>query len=180
LPRDELIILSKTVSPSIAEIERIIRTIRGHRVMLDSDLALLYGVTVKRLNEQVKRNKDRFPADFMFLLTNQEVINLKSQFATSRSGWGGRRKPPFAFTEHGTVMLANVLNSPVAVQASIQVVRAFLHLRELAITHRDLVQKINAMEKKYDTQFKTVFDAIRQMMFPEKKAAKIIGFQGKK
>jgi hypothetical protein len=167
-------------SLSLIEIESTIHTLRGHRVMLDSDLAAIYGVSVKRLNEQVKRNKDRFPQDFMFRLTNQELINLKSQFATTRSSWGGRRTLPNAFTEHGAIMLANVLNSPVAVQASIQVVRAFLHLRELVATHRDLLQKINAMEKKYDTQFKAVFDAIRQMMFPEKKSGKLIGFNSEK
>lgn len=172
--------MSKSVSLSLVEIERTIRSIRGHRVMLDSDLATLYGVTVKRLNEQVKRNKDRFPSDFMFQLTNQEFRILKSQFATSRIGWGGRRIPPYAFTEHGAIMLANVLSSKVAVQASIQVVRAFLHLRELAVTHRDLLQKINAMERKYDTQFKAVFDAIRQMMFPDKKSMKLIGFKSEK
>jgi hypothetical protein len=167
----------RPVSLSVAQIEKTIHILRGHRVMLDSDLASLYGVTVKRLNEQVKRNKDRFPSDFIFQLTDQEVTNLRSQFATSRSMWGGRRTPPFAFTEHGAVMLANVLHSKVAVQASIQVVRAFLHLRELAITHRDLFEKINAMENKYDAQFKAVFDAIRQMMFPENKKSKMIGFQ---
>lgn len=148
--------------------------------MLDSDLAAIYGVTVKRLNEQVKRNKDRFPVDFMFQLTNQEVANLKSQIATTRSSWGGRRTLPFAFTKHGAIMLANVLNSKVAVQASIQVVRAFVRLKELAVAHRGLWEKINAMEKKYDAQFKAVFDAIRQMMFPDKKSGKMIGFKSEK
>ncbi len=142
--------------------------------MLDSDLAPIYGVTVKRLNEQVKRNQERFPPDFMFQLNQEEWEVLRSHFATLDSGRGRHRKYlPYAFTEHGTIMLANVLKSDIAVQASIQVVRAFLHLRELAITHKDLLQKINAMERKYDAQFKAVFDAIRQMMFPTKTTNKI-------
>src|ERR1041385_925539 len=116
----------------VGELDQIVRAIflvRGHRVMLDSHLAALYGVTTRRLNEQVKRNRSRFPADFMFRLTAREVTALKSQFATSNVGRGGRRKIPNAFTEHGALMLATVLNSPVAVQASIAVVRAFLRLR---------------------------------------------------
>lgn len=155
--------------------------IRGQRVLLDADLAKIYGVTVKRLNEQVKRNRNRFPSDFMFQLTKQEVIDLKSQNATSSSGWGGRRTRPYAFTEHGAIMLANVLQSKVAVKASIHVVRAFVHLREMAVAHADLLRKITAMEKKYDSQFKVVFDAIRQLMLPTGQGGKPIGFQsGKK
>lgn len=173
--------MGKKAALSIAQIEQTIQTIRGHRVMLDSDLAKIYGVTVKRLNEQVKRNKDRFPGDFMFRLTNQEVTNLRSQFATLDKGRGKHRKYlPYAFTEHGTIMLANVLQSRVAVQASIQVVRAFVNLREMAIAHRDLLRKINAMEKKYDAQFKAVFDAIRRLMLPTGNENKPIGFQSKK
>jgi len=111
-------------------IESRIFFVRGRKVMLDADLAELYGVTTKRLNEQVKRNASRFPGDFMFRLTPDETRILRSQFATSRSGWGGRRVFPYAFTEHGAVMLASVLNSPTAVDASVQVVRAFVRLRE--------------------------------------------------
>jgi len=147
-------------------IERRIFLIRGHKVMLDSDLAELYGVTTRRLNEQVRRNRDRFPADFAFLLTRPEFAILKSHFATSSSGWGGRRKLPYAFTEHGVVMAANVLQSPVAVRASIQVVRAFVRLREILASHKDLARKLEEMEKKYDATFKVVFDAIRKLMAP--------------
>lgn len=158
-------------------IERSILFIRGHKVMLDADLAALYRVTTKRLNEQVGRNSDRFPEDFMFQLTKEEYAILRSQFATS-SQWGGRRTLPYAFTEHGAVMLASVLSSPVAVQASIQVVRAFIRLREILATHKDLARKLEELEKKYDRQFVAVFDAIRQLMTPPKTKQKPIGFRG--
>ncbi len=155
-------------------IERAILLIREHRVMLDEDLAELYGVTTKRLNEQVKRNVDRFPPDFMFQLSFQEFTNLRSQFATSR--WGGRRTPPYAFTEHGAVMLASVLNSPIAVHASVEVVRAFVRLRQLLASHQELARKLMALEKKYDAQFKIVFDAIRELMKPPEPKHRDIGF----
>jgi hypothetical protein len=155
-------------------IERAILLIRGHRVMLDEDLAELYGVTTKRLNEQVKRNVDRFPPDFMFQLSLQEFTNLRSQIATSR--WGGRRTPPYAFTEHGAVMLASVLNSPIAVHASVEVVRAFVRLRQLLASHQELARKLMALEKKYDAQFKIVFDAIRELMKPPEPKRRDIGF----
>ena len=116
--------------------------------MLDSHLAALYGVTTRRLNEQVKRNRSRFPADFMFRLTAREVTALKSQFATSNVGRGGRRKIPNAFTEHGALMLATVLNSPVAVQASIAVVRAFLRLRTVLAAHSQLAHKLEELEQR--------------------------------
>ncbi len=114
----------------IAEIPQAIQQVRGQRVMLDADLARLYGVATKRLNEQVRRNRARFPADFMFRLAPAEAADLRSQFATS-SGWGGRRRTPYAFTEHGAVMLASVLHSPRAVEMSLHVVRAFVHMRQL-------------------------------------------------
>jgi len=144
--------------------------------MLDADLAVLYGVTTKRLNEQVKRNRDRFPADFMFRLTARETAGLRSQIATTKSGRGGRRSPPVAFTEHGAVMLASVLNSPTAVYASIQVVRAFVRLRGILATHRDLARKLEDLERKYDAQFRVVFDAIRELMQPLDPPRKRIGF----
>jgi len=147
-------------------IERRILLIRRQKVMLDTDLAQLYGVTTRRLNEQVRRNRARFPEDFAFALTREEFANLKSHFATSSSGWGGRRKLPYAFTEHGAVMAANVLNSPVAVRASIQIVRAFVRLREILATHKELARKIEEMEKKYDTQIRVVFGEIRKLMQP--------------
>ena len=143
--------------------------------MLDEDLAEIYGVTTKRLNEQARRNKGRFPDDFMFALTREEFTNLKSQSATSR--WGGRRHPPNVFTEHGAVMLASVLKSPVAVMASIQVVRAFVRLREMLASHEDLARKLTDLEKKYDYRFQVVFDAIRQLMEPPRKPHPKIGFK---
>jgi len=157
-------------------IEKAILIIRGQRVMLDEDLATLYGVTTKRLNQQVNRNIERFPQDFMFQLTFQEFTRLRLQFATAKTGRGGRRTPPYAFTEHGAVMLASVLNSPTAVQASIEVVRAFIRLRELLSSHVELARKLATLEKKYDAQFKVVFDAIRQLMEPPQQKRRGIGF----
>ena len=153
-------------------IESLILLVRGHKVMLDSDLAALYRVSTKRLNEQVKRNKDRFPSDFMFQLNARETEDLRSQIATSNTARGGRRYRPFVFTEHGAVMLATVLNSPVAVQASIQVVRAFVKLRELLGTQRKLAQKLIELEQKvegHDEEITALFEAIRQLMEPTDK-----------
>ena len=141
-------------TPTIAEqvpvrleiIERRIYLIRGQKVMLDSDLAELYQVPTKRLNEAVKRNFDRFPEDFMFQLTDQETDSLRSQFATSNVGRGGRRYPPYAFTELGVAMLSSVLNSERAVQMNILIMRAFVKLRELLATHKDLARKIEKLE----------------------------------
>ena len=144
--------------------------------MLDSDLAELYGVTTKRLNEQVRRNRERFPSDFMFRLEIHEVAILRSQFATSRLH-GGRRHQPLAFTEHGALMLASVLNSPVAVEASIHVVRAFVRLRALLATHVELAHKIKDLETRYDTQFKVVFQAIEELMAGDEMERPQIGFQ---
>ncbi len=146
--------------------------------MIDADLAVLYSVTTKRLNEQVKRNLKRFPSDFMFQLNEEEFENLKSHFATSR--WGGRRYLPYVFTEHGAIMLANVLNSPGAVQASIQVVRAFVKLRELLSTNKELAIKLKQLEgkiEKHDEEIRLIFKAIRKLMAtPERKQRKI-GFK---
>jgi hypothetical protein len=143
-------------------IETRIFLVRRHRVMFDSDLALLYGVPTKRLNEQVRRNRARFPADFGFQLTLKEVRILRSQNATS--SWGGRRYTPWVFTEHGAVMLASVLNSRTAIQSSIEVVRAFVRLRELLGNQVKLSRRIDDLESRYDGQFRVVFDAIRQLM----------------
>ena len=170
----------RTDKKSLVPIERIeksILLIRGRKVMLDADLADIYGVTTKRLNEQVKRNIDRFPEDFMFQLAEEEFGLLRSQIATTK--FSKRRNSPYAFTEHGAVMLASVLNTPVAINASIQVVRAFVRLREMLVAHKDLARKLDAMEKKYDGQFAVVFDAIRQLMAPTPKDAKHIGFKHK-
>jgi len=168
---------TQTGITSTSRIEQSIHLIRGQRVMLDSDLAKLYGVTTKRLNEQVRRNLERFPPDFMLQLTRDEYDALRSQFATLKTGRGRHRKYlPYAFTEHGAVMLANVLNSPTAVQASIQVVCAFVHLREMLITHADLARRLDDLEKKHDEQFAVVFKAIRALMSPPRKETKRIGF----
>lgn len=161
------------------QIEKAILTIRGQRVMLDADLASIYGVTTARLNQQVKRNLDRFPEDFAYQLTQQEFAFLMLQNATSRTSHGGRRKLPYVFTEYGAVMAANVLNSPIAIHASILVVRAFVRMREMLGAHADLARKIDNMEKKYDVQFKTVFDAIRQLMRPPQTSRRQIGFHAK-
>lgn len=158
-------------------VESLILVIRGQRVMIDTDLAALYGVPTKRLNEQVRRNAERFPPDFCFRLSAAESARLRSQFATSNTGRGGRRSAPFAFTEHGAIMAAHVLNSPRAVQASVHVVRAFVRLREVLASHRALVARVDEPEARYDGQFKVVFDAIRRLMAPpEAKPKRRIGF----
>jgi hypothetical protein len=150
----------------VEQLEQIILSVRGQRVILDADLAALYGVTTTRLNEQVRRNSDRFPDEFAFRLTQQEFAILMSQNARSKPRRGGRRKLPLVFTEYGTVMAANVLSSKVAVATSIQVVRAFVRLRELLASHKDLSRRLDELERKYDVQFQGVFRAIRELMQP--------------
>ena len=168
--------VKKTLIPA-ERIERAILLIRGHKVLLDSDLALLYGVTIKRLNEQVRRNNKRFPADFMFRLTREESNSLRSQNATLKPGRGQHRKYlPYVFTEQGVAMLSSVLNSDRAVQVNIEIMRTFVKLRRMLATHEDLARKLNALEKKYDAQFRVVFDAIRQLMAPPDKKKRGIGF----
>jgi len=157
-------------------IERSIRLIRGEKVILDEDLAELYGVETKNLIKAVKRNLDRFPADFMFQVTNQGFANLRFQSGTS-SQWGGRRTPPYAFSEQGVAMLSSVLHSPRAIQVNVEIIRTFVRLRRLLATHADLAERLEALEEKYDAQFKVVFDAIRQMMKPEENRRKSIGFK---
>lgn len=166
-----------------ANIETRIQLIRGKKVLLDADLAFLYSVTTKRFNEQVKRNLDRFPADFMFQLTSEENTNLRSQNATSNQSSkqrGGRRYLPFAFTEHGAIMAATILNSPRATQVSVYVVRAFVQLRELLVSNRELVLRLNELEKKAELmalqsetnqyhnqeQFKKILQTLRELMAP--------------
>jgi hypothetical protein len=158
------------------QIERKIRLVRGQKVMLDSDLAELYGVSTKRLNEQVRRNVERFPADFMFRLSLKEFDSLRSQFATSGPKHGGRRYCPLAFSEHGALMAASVLNTPRAVEVSIYVVRVFVKLREMIASHKDLAGRLDEMERKYDSQFKVVFDAIRALIAEPEPKEKKIGF----
>jgi phage regulator Rha-like protein len=160
----------------IERIEQAILLIRGHKVMLDADLAVLYGVQTKVLVQAVKRNLARFPEDFMFQLTKEEFDDLRSQSVTS-SSWGGRRYPPYAFTEQGVAMLSSVLHSERAVQVNIQIMRTFVKLRRLLATHEDLARKLDALERKYDRQFKVVFDAIRELMNPPApKPRRRIGF----
>ncbi len=137
-----------------------IRMIRGRKVILDFDLASLYGVSTGRLNEQVKRNLDRFPADFMFQLTEIEEEHLISQFAISKFGRGGRRFLPNAFTEHGVLMAANVLNNDKAISVSIEIVRTFVRLRQSFLIHDEFRRKLNELEEKYDKQFQVIFEAI--------------------
>jgi hypothetical protein len=158
-------------------IDRSIRIIRGHKVLLDVDLSSLYGVPVGRLNEQVRRNIGRFPAAFMFQLDKQEWANLKSQFAIS--SWGGRRSPPLAFTEQGVAMLSSVLKSSRAVEVNVEIMRAFVRLRRLLESNVELSRRLGALERKYDGQFREVFDAIRELMTPARKPARRIGFQTK-
>jgi len=143
--------------------------------MLDADLAALYQVPTKALVQAIKRNLRRFPADFMFQLTNEEYSFLRSQFVTSK-GRGGRRYLPYAFTEQGIAMLSSVLKSERAILVNIEIMRAFVRLRKILATHADLARKIVALEKKYDVQFKVVFDAIRQLMAAEHPPKRPIGF----
>ncbi|MBX2896329.1 MAG: ORF6N domain-containing protein [Cyclobacteriaceae bacterium] len=154
--------------------------LRSEKVLLDSDLALLYGVETRVLNQAVRRNADRFPNDFMFELTRDEFDGLISLTVTSNKGRGGRRKLPLAFTEQGVVMLSGILNSPRAVETNIAIMRTFVALRKLMETNKDLAAKIRQLEKKYDQRFKLVFDAIQKLIKQEKEA-RPIGFEiGKK
>lgn len=163
----------------IERVESVVLVIRGEKVILDADLARLYGVTTSRLNEQVGRNRERFPEDFVFQLTGEESATLRSQNAISKSR-GGRRYLPFAFTEHGAINGSQcVLNSQRAVQASVQVVRAFVKLRRILASHTELAKKLAELEGKYDSQFKIVFEAIRKLMAPPVVKRKEIGFRPK-
>jgi len=158
-------------------IEKKILLIRGEKVMLDSDLAGLYEVSVKVLNQAVKRNIGRFPEDFMFQLTKEENESLRSQFVTLKKGRGEHRKYlPYVFTEQGVAMLSSVLNSERAVKVNIEIMRAFVKLRQLLSSNAELARKLETLEKKYDSQFKVVFDAIRQLMIPPEKHKRKIGF----
>ena len=172
----------------VERIERSILLIRGHKVMLDADLAKLYGVETKALNRAVKRNLNRFPEDFMFQLTADEfenlkyhigTSNLKSQFAISSSGWGGRRHPPYAFTEQGVAMLSSVLRSKRAVRVNIEIMRTFVRLRQILSSHKDLARKLEDLERKigaHDQQIQAVFQAIRQLMTPPEPKRCKMGF----
>jgi hypothetical protein len=160
----------------VDDIERRIFSLRGHKVMIDSDLAEVYGVGTRALNQAVRRNRHRFPHDFMFRLTLKEADSLRSQSVISKTGRGGRRYLPNVFTEHGAVMLASVLNSSAAVAASIQVVRAFVRLRTILAAQEDLARKLDALEQKCDRRFKAVFETIREMLTPLATSRRAIGF----
>ena len=172
----------------IQRVEHRIVLIRGQKVMVDADLAELYGVSTKRLNEQVRRNLQRFPADFMFQLTTQETrflrshlvtSNLRSQFATSSSEHGGRRYLPFVFTEQGVAMLSSVLNSERAIQVNIAIMRAFVKLRRILATHRKFAQKLMELEQRlegHDQQIRSIFDAIREFTTSSQPLRRRIGF----
>jgi len=167
-------------------VEQITRTVlisRGHRVLLDADLAALYGVNTARLNQQVRRNRQRFPADFLFELTQDEYHALKLQFATSKAGRGGRRKLPLVFTEHGAIMVAAILNSPRAVEMSVYVVRAFVKLRKLLGSNKELARRFAQLEARldkklaaHDTAIAAILSAIRQLMNPSTPKRRGIGF----
>lgn len=153
--------------------------IRGQKVLLDNDLAEMYGVETKNLNRAVKRNMSRFPDDFMFQLTNEEAAGLRFQFGTSKiRGSGGRRYSPYVFTEQGIAMLSSVLNSDRGVQVNIAIMRAFVQMRELAASSRVIAKRIDELEQKYDAQFSVVFDAIREMIENPAKGTRRIGFTG--
>ncbi len=157
-----------------AQIERSIYVIRNHAVMLDSDLAELYGVSTGVLNQAVKRNLKRFPEDFSFILNRNEIRNLKSQFVIS--SWGGRRKLPSVFTEQGVAMLSSVLNSDRAIQVNIQIMRAFIRLKGFQLSYGALRKEIRSMRRKYDENFTVVFDAIGRLLDGPEKKFRVKGF----
>jgi phage regulator Rha-like protein len=163
----------KTSIPSEV-IEKRIFIIRGQKVILDFHIAELYQVETKALKRAVKRNKDRFPSDFCFELTTEEFQHLRYQIGTSK--WGGVRYSPYAFTEQGVAMLSGVLQSKRSIQVNIEIMRAFVKLREMLASHKDLARKLEELEKKYDSQFQVVFNAIRQILTPPEKPKRGIGF----
>jgi hypothetical protein len=164
----------------VVPVESRILILRHQKVILDADLAELYGVSVKRLNQQVKRNRDRFPDDFMFRLTAKEDAALRSQIATSKKGRGGRRYVPYAFTEHGAIMAATILNSGRAVKMSLFVVRAFVRLREMLSTNHQVANKIAELESRLETHDEAIhglIKAIKELMLPQRRPRRRIGFQ---
>ena len=160
-------------------IEKAIFFIRGEKVMLDSDLASLYDVETKAVNRAAKRNLTRFPSDFMFQLTTEELAALRCQIGTSKEGRGGRRYRPYAFTEQGVAMLSSVLSSERAVLVNVEIMRAFVKLRRMLASNAELSRRFDELENKYDRKFKVVFDAIRQLMLPPLPGRKQIGFRSR-
>lgn len=159
----------------VERIEAVILFLRGERVILDTDIAALYGIETKTLVRAVKRNLDRFPEDFMFQLTPEEIPNLRYQIGTS--SWGGRRYLPYAFTEQGVAMLSGVLRSEQAVKVNVEIMRAFVRLRRILSEHADLARKLDDLEQRYDEQFRVVFDALRELMAPPDSEGRRIGFE---
>ena len=171
--------MGRKASLQVGQVEERILLIRGQKVMLDADLAQLYGVHTKTLNRAVKRNANRFPEDFMFQLTSRETESLRYQFGTSKVGRGGRRYRPYAFTEQGVAMLSGVLQSQRAVQVNVAIMRAFVRLRRMLVAHRELAQKLEELERKtegHDQKIRSIFDAIRQLMAPPETPRRRIGF----
>jgi hypothetical protein len=172
--------MNKTAIVLAKKVESKILVLRNQKVILDADLAELYGVPVKRLNQQVKRNRDRFPADFLFTLTNAEYRSLRSQNATSNTGRGGRRYLPHAFTEHGAIMAATILNSNRAIEMSIFVVRAFVQMRQAAVVNRHVVSKLAELEAhldRHDEEIQDLVEAIRELITPLPANNRRIGFE---
>jgi hypothetical protein len=164
---------------SVTVIQSVVLRIRGQNVMLDSDLAALYRVDVKALNQAVKRNRQRFPRDFMFRLNSEEAASLRSHTVTANPGRGGRRTAPYAFTEQGVAMLSSVLRSQRAVRVNIEIMRAFVQLRRMLGANEELARKLDALEQKYDGQFRVVFQAIRELMTPSEPPRRSIGFRAR-
>lgn len=169
----------KNTDVTVEKIEKAIYLIRGEKVMLDRDLAALYGVETGALNRAVKRNLLRFPSDFMFQLTAEEFDILRCQIGISKKSPGGRRFLPFVFTEQGVAMLSSVLNSERAVMVNIEIMRAFVRPRQMLSSNVELARRLDELESKYDKQFKIVFDAIRQLMAPPVRDGKEIGFRSR-
>ena len=168
--------ISNSGNSVVDQTKAAIRIIRGQGFILAADVARIYGVTTKRVNERTKRHPGKFPPDFMFQLTKAEFDELRSQSASSKVGRGGTQYLPYAFTEQGVAMLSSVLNSKRSVQVNIEIMRTFVRIRKLLLSNKDLAERLNKLEKKYDDQFKVVFNAIRQLMAPETKPKQKIGF----
>ncbi|MCX6170410.1 MAG: ORF6N domain-containing protein [Ignavibacteriales bacterium] len=164
----------KSYLVSVAKISSKILWVRGEKILLDRDLAQLYGVEVKVLNQSVRRNIERFPSDFMLQLSKEEFLNLKSQFVTS--SWGGVRKLPLAFTEQGVAMLSSILSGKRAIQVNIAIMRAFVELRRMIDANKELLARIEKLEKNYNAKFQIIFEAIKQLMKEEEKPTNKIGF----
>jgi len=176
----KLLTMPSHIAKPVFAVESRILFLRRQRVILDSDLAKLYGVPVRHLNQHIKRNEERFPADFMFQLSKEEDVSLRSQIVISKKGRGGRRYPPFAFTEHGAIMAATILKSKRAIQMSVFVVRAFVRLREMLATNRELAAKIDELEDRledHDTTILGIVKTIRQLMTTKARPRRRIGFQ---